>query len=218
MSRRYGRKQKRAARERILDLSCIVRNLQSRLDNERVAHCKARGQVSMLLETMELWDSEIRGLLGPYTSLAFNDRTFRVDHPDQIRQCPIMPTLRLTGLGPADDLAMADSISYHVETLLGFVAGLDENDLNRLRRLITLRIMVGDERRGSAYYAMSESAWNDLKRAGPDAMRRMVQRVAADMMRVIARPAARPTQPTGDDLVPAMERDLQMRNRKDLGR
>lgn len=70
MSRHFGRKQRRAALAQI-----------GRLQTENNKF--ARSTVILLRDKrelqakIELWDAEIRSLLGPYTSFAIEERTFR---------------------------------------------------------------------------------------------------------------------------------------------
>lgn len=214
MSRRYGRKQRRAAREMILDLACSNNMLQGRANDWMAERNKERAKAEFLLDRIRLWDSEIRSLLGPYTSFAIDEPTYRVDHPDQIRQMRVMPPLSLS-LG-VSDYSMSDTLSYHIEieTMLGFMCGLDEEYLARLRRLLTVRVMVGREPHGeAAYFAVSEEMWHQMKRDGPDSpgLERFIHRIAGDLVRLVLAPPKK--KPSGDDLVPAMERDMRERSK-----
>lgn len=217
MSRRYGRKQRRAAQEMILDLACSNRMLQGRANDWMAERNKERTKAEFLLDRIRLWDSEIRSLLGPYTSFAINEPTFRVDRSDQIRQMPVMPPSPIGVLSIDSQIGM-DSISYHLETMLGFMCGLDEDDLARLRRHLTVRVMVGSDPHGdAAYFAMSEHQWRHFKRGGPSdpGLERFIHRIAGDLVRLVLAPP--PKKPSGDDLVPAMERDMRLRHLKDQG-
>lgn len=215
MSRRYGRKQRRAAREKISYLDEQMWHARQAALREGIRSGEYDRKVKFLLDRIRLWDDEIRSLLGPYTSFAIDDTTYRVDRPDQIRQMPVMPPpLSVLPLGPAR--IVEDSIAYHIETMLGFMCGLEEQDLTRLRRLLTVRVMVGaDYPQGQAYYAFSEQTWRELKRVGPNdpGIQRLIHRIAGDLVRLLVAPPKK--KPSGDDLVPAMERDMRLRNFKD---
>lgn len=203
MSRRYGRKQRRAAREMILDLACTNRMLRDRVNDQMAERNAARAKVEFLLDRIRLWDNEIRALLGPYTSFAIDDTTFRVDHPDQIRQMQVAVIPPLPPLGVMSASAMPETLTYYVETMLGFMCGLDERNLERLRRLLTVRVMVGgDYPRAQAYYAVSEQTWNELKRAGPDGpgVARLIDRVASDLVRLLAAPPKKPERAARPDM------------------
>ncbi len=178
--------------------------------NAQVRGRSAERRVEFLRESIRLWDGEIRSLLGPYTSFAIDAPTYRVDHPDQIRQMPVMPPLSLLPFGPHD--IVEDSITYHIETMLGFMCGLDEEYLARLRQLLTVRVMVGREpRREDVYYAISESLWHQMKRDGPNSpgLERFIHRIAGDLVRLLVAPPKK--KPSGDDLVDSMVLAMQTR-------
>lgn len=201
MSRRYGRQQRRAARDRIKvlemahDMACTA-----------AAHAQDRSMASerkieLLRDQIAMWDAEIRSLLGPYTSFAIDEPTYRVDHPDQIREMPVLPPLSGLPLGPAE--IVQESISYHVETMLGFMCGLDEEILTRLRRLLTVRVAVGSDRdRERAYFAVSEQTWRQMKREGPNnpGLEWFIRRIAGDFVRLLVAPPKKKT--SGDGLFP----------------
>lgn len=206
MSRRYGRKQRRVARDRIEVLETAHRWACDTIDSERHRRITVERKVEFQLDRIKLWDTEIRSLLGPYTSFSIEEPTYRVDHPDQIRQMPVMPPLRVVGLGT---YSMEEAVSYNIETMLGFICGLDERVKERLRRLMTVRVVVGSERYGNeAYWAVTEFQWNEMKKSGPDSsgLERFIHRIAGDLVRLLVAPPKK--KPSGDDLVPAMERDM----------
>lgn len=187
MSWRYGRKQKRAHREMIADLACVNFNLQKRLDSAREEYRSERQKLNRLGDVIRDWDSEIRSLLGPYTSFSINDTTYRVDHPDQIRQMAVMPPLpRIIDFSSE---IMVESVAYHLSTILGFMVDLSEKDLMTLRQHLTLRVMIGSERLDSSYYAFSESMWHALKNDSPEGRERIASRVARDLVETLARGA-----------------------------
>lgn len=218
MSRRYGRKQRRAARDRIevLELAHDMACTAAAVAQERSRASERKTE--FLLDRIRLWDGEIRSLLGPYTSFAIDEPTYRVDHPDRIRQMPVMPPMPIGFLGVDSPVGM-DSIASYVETMLGFMARLDEEYLDQLRRRLTLRVMIGRDPHGEvAYFAISESLWRDIKRDGPNSpgLERFIHRIAGDLVRLLVAPPKK--KPSGDDLVPAMERDAQRRDAERLGR
>lgn len=211
MASRYGRKQRRAAREMIEAQAAQIAKFPT---IEVLYQKKVRGaeaQREFLLDRIRLWDSEIRSLLGPYTSFSIEEPTYRVDHPDQIRQMPVIPPLTFRGVS---EYSMQEVISYTIETMLGFMCGLDERILERLRRLMTVRVVVGSERYGNeAYWAVTETQWREMKAAGPNSpgLERFIQRIAGDLVRLLVAPPKK--KPSGDDLVPVMERDMQRHSR-----
>lgn len=203
MSRRYGRKQRRAAREQIAAQAAQIDKfpMLEFLYQKKVRAAEAK--IEFLLDRIHLWDSEIRSLLGPYTSFAIDEPTYRVDHPDQIRQMPVMQPLSVLPLGPAE--IVEQSYAYHIQTMLRFMVDLDERDLERLRRLLTVRVVIGmDYPQGQAYYAISEETWRAMKRAGPNdpGLERHIHRIAGDLVRLLVAPPKKPA--SAFDLVSAI--------------
>lgn len=99
------------------------------------------------------------------------------------------------------------TLSYHIETMLGFMFRLEEEYLAQLRRLLTVRVMVGrDYPQGEAYYAISEEMWRVLKHDGPNSpgLERLIHRIAGDLVRLLVAPPKKKL--SGDDLVYEMER------------
>lgn len=194
MSRRYGRKQRRAALDRIAVLERDLSGVADSLIRTVKAADKREGElmdkVEFLLDRIRLWDSEIRSLLGPYTSFAINEPTFRVDSPDQIRQMAVMPPMPI-GFLSIDSPAQMESIAYYIETMLGFMCGLDEDILTRLRRCLTVRVMVGRDPHGeTAYFVVSNEVWHQMKRDGPNnpGLERFIHRIAGDLVRLLVAP------------------------------
>lgn len=187
MGSRYGRNKRRRHREQVATLQDMLLKRSAYLDEVLRRSRQQAQHIERLKRIFADWDAEIRAFLGPYTSFAINDTTFRVDHPDRVRQMPVMPPLPNLLACPPDHVP--EMIEYHAVTMLSFIMGMAEEDLNRMRRLLTMRIQVGGDRPlDSAYYAMSEKAWQELKHAGPDAMRRMIYRVAEDMLKLVSQP------------------------------
>lgn len=201
MSRRYGRKQRREARARIEYLETASEVVTGMLTREARRRRETQNERDFLLDRMRYWDSEIRSLLGPYTSFAIDDTTFRVDHPDQIRQMPVLPqapSFMFAGL------EAQETVAYYIETMFGFMCGLEEDYLRELRKLLTVRVQCGSYPIGQdAYYALSESMWNTLKREGPTSpgLERMAWRIAQDIVRLLATPKKK-TDPRADWMGP----------------
>lgn len=198
MSRRYGRKQRRAAREAIAERDKSLWHARQALLGEGNRSGELERRVEFLLESIRLWDGEIRSLLGPYTSFSIEEPTYRVDHPDQIRQMPVIRPISVLPLGPAEIVEL--SVAYHIETMLGFMCGLDEEYLARLRRLLTVRIMIGgDYPQGQAYCAISEETWRAMKRVGPNdpGLARFIHRIAGDLVRLMLAPPKKREQKYG---------------------
>lgn len=187
MSRRYGRKQRRAAQEAIAERDETLWHARQALLREGIRTGEIEREAMALKESIALWDDEIRGLLGPYTSFAITDTTYRIDSPDRIRQMPVMPPISMSAfLSPS---FMPESLTYHVETMLSFIAGLEDGDRATLQKLMTLRVQIGsDSSDNRAYWALSDKTWHDLKNAGPQAWSRMTRRIAADLVRLLAQP------------------------------
>lgn len=185
MSRRYGRKQRRVAREQITEMAGMLSLTHGALTRERIANKTLRDRLSDIAMVIEHWDREIRYLLGPYSSFAIDDTTFRIDHPDEIRQMPVLPetTVRFD----QDMVAAPESLSYYVETMLRFVTDLDESDRLTLRRYLFMRLKIGTDRTGyTEGYAMSESYWNAIRQAPPEDLRRLAQRITHEMLTHLA--------------------------------
>lgn len=204
MSRRYGRKQRREARATIEKLENHTIFFTDALIREARRRREAQDQRDFLVDRIRLWDSEIRALLGPYTSFAIDAPTYRVDHPDQIRQMPVIPPMR-TFWSVDSHVGMA-TMQQHIERMLIFMVDFDEDVLIQMRRYLSIRLQIGSERVNEACYACSESTWKalTLDPQGPG-MERTIERMTRDMIRLLAAPKPK-KKPSGDDLVPEMDR------------
>jgi hypothetical protein len=181
MAQRYGRRQKRRAREQI-----------ERLSRERgsflMTASDLRRRLDELHDVIRNWDAEIRHLLGPYTSFAINDTTFHVG-PNGIRQLPV--------LGPIGPPEMYDGSQIPSEVIERRAVNILELiitshiDIDPLRRYMRFKLKQGYETRrdlGEAGYAFSEPLWRDLQRAPPEAKKRMVRQIAEDVGRILLKP------------------------------
>lgn len=188
MSRRFGRKQKRAMRAEIEGLSYGLNLSEERRASLAKDLRRTTNLYAELVSRIEDWDADIRSMLGPFTSFAVNDQTFRVDHPDQIRQMPILPPVPIFSSHPSD--MIGETVTYYVERILGLLTDLREDDLMTLRRYLRLRIECGSDRESSSYFAMSESYWENLMR-NPEAMRRTIPMIVEQLLRQLAQPPKR---------------------------
>lgn len=185
MSRRYGRKQRRAAREQITEMAGMLSSTSGTLTRERIANSILRDRLSEITMVIEHWDREIRYLLGPYSSFAIDNTTFRVDNPDQIRQMSILPPPAVW-FDPG--IMTSDSLRYYVETMLRFVSDLDESDRMTLRRYLFMRLKIGtDHTDYTTGYAMSESYWNAIRQAPPEELWRLAKRITHEMVTHLAK-------------------------------
>jgi DNA primase catalytic subunit len=182
MSKRYGRKQKRAHRETIADLAWGMRTAQHQLAESRVLHKRTHQALDDLREVIQFWDGEIRSLLGPYTSFSISDVTFRVSHPDSIRQMPIIMPVQLGALSEFD---MVGEMKNHVQNLLHVVCSLTEEDHVRLSRFISIRLKWGDQNREQSAFALSEAMWQHMRADGGAGVARLAQRIMPDLIRLI---------------------------------
>jgi len=148
---------------------------------------EVESKLYVLDEIISHWDSEIRYLLGRYTSFAINDTTFRVDDIDQIRQLPVMPQTPIeygfvTGLIP-------DQVSYYVETILYLISQLRTEENFQLRRYLRFQIKIGNSSTDEvAYYGFSERLWHDLKLAGPREQQRFARQIGEEAAALMMKP------------------------------
>lgn len=184
MSRRYGRRQRRAAREQIEALTRDAFQLFTKSEQQQRDIVAQRALYYVLMQRIEDWDSEIRSMLGPYTSFAIDDTTFRVDSLDSIRQMAVMPPLSLSLLSPD---SVPDQVSYHVYRVLNIVASLEERDLMTIRQYLRLRIACGTDQEGEVYLGMSEPHWRHLQHH-PEARPRIVRDIAEHLLHKLAEP------------------------------
>lgn len=209
MSSRYGRKQKRAAREQIGMLELSLDTAMSGLTNHRIALRTVQDRFDDLKQRIVEWDGDIRSMLGPYTSFAINDATFRLDQPDHIREMAIMPELPSILAMRADEVT--DSVSYYVARMFHLIVDLDETDRMTLRRYLSLRLKWGTDRQAYSCLAMSESSWAHLKQAGGAGRARAIRNIAEQLLDVLSKGPPKPRPANGDDLVDGMARDMKTR-------
>ena len=108
------------------------------------------------------WDQRIRQLLGPYTSAAINDTTFRVDR-NRVRQMQVFPSLDLNysnAVSPMDEAVVG-----YVEDILYLIGSLERSDRTQLSRRMYFDI-DGPGPRREAVCGMTEYYFQDLMRDG----------------------------------------------------
>lgn len=77
-------------------------------------------------------------------------------------------------------------LTYNVERILHLVEGMETRYLNELGRRMFFDIeWPGDRPIAEARYGMSESYYQDLKRAGEDGVKVLAQRIAKDVARIL---------------------------------
>lgn len=177
MASRYGRKKRRQAREQIAALEHLGECQREAIRMDRALLSRQRGDLERLRERMRDWDDRIRAMLGPYTSAAIDDTTYRVDRPDQIFQMPVMPQQPAPSFSAALMIAEETAVCY-VENILHLIGEMREGDRTRLSRDLAFDIEVHGYPRAQARYGMSEAFFNDLRRAGGDGAEILARRIA----------------------------------------
>ena len=144
MSKRYGRNQKRRARELIAALEDM-----HTMDRAHLAYVSKRA--AELDAEMRAWDEEIKRMLGTYSALRRSTPEMHSSHPirDMPIHEPISRMIRLDG-----EISMSEMTMPVRERMRRFVFTLRRDDM-RMRRLI--RFMETDGKGGVAY-SISEEA------------------------------------------------------------
>lgn len=185
MASRYGRKKRQQHRELIADLERLAENQAQAIRMDRALLSRQRDELGRLRERMKDWDERVRAMLGPYTSAAVDDVTFRVDHPDEVAQMPIMPRIDPVMFLRSDTVA-EEQVAYYVESILHLIGSMREADRFRMSRDICFEIQArGQYRVGEARLGMSESYFQDLQRAGDDGVAIMARRIAPRIARLL---------------------------------
>ena len=192
MGNRFGRRQKRHMRAEIEERQAVNMTLNAVLTQERNKAVSLEARLYALDEIIRRWDDEIRYLLGPYTSFAINDTTFRVNHIDQIRQMPVMPRERI-GIFPG---LIPDQFSYYVETILHLVSQLHTEENIQLRRYLRFQIKIGSSSTDEvSHYGFSERLWHDLKLASSREQQRFAMRIGEEAAALMMKPPKKPKVP-----------------------
>lgn len=172
MGNRYGRKQKRAHRAMIADLAATERFVRNQLgESERRMHD--------MRERLQDWDERIRMLLGPYTSAAINDTTFRFDR-EQVRQMEVMPFIDIASVLRGPEVMPPELVAY-VEEIIYLIGTMTKEDGLALSRRMYFDVDSFRLRR-EACYGMSRSYFEDLMRDG--------ERGISILSKIIAKQAA----------------------------
>jgi uncharacterized coiled-coil protein SlyX len=144
MSKRYGRNQKRRARERIAALEEA-----HTMDRALLADVSKRA--ADLDAEMREWDEEIRRLLGHYSALRRHTPQMQSSYP--IREMPIHePISRMSRFD--GEISMSEMTMSVRERMRRFVFTIRRDDM-RMQRLIRFMEIDG---RGGVSYAISERA------------------------------------------------------------
>jgi len=179
-------------RAELEERQAINMTLNAVLTQERNKTVSLEARLYALDEIIRHWDDEIRYLLGPYTSFAINDTTFRVNNIDQIRQMPVMPRERI-GIFPG---LIPDQVSYYVETILHLVSQLHTEENIQLRRYLRFQIKIGSISTDEvAHYGFSERLWHDLKLADPREQQRFAKRIGEEVAALMMKPPKKPKVP-----------------------
>lgn len=199
MSKRYGRRQKRAHRAAIVDMMSTMRLLHDSIFEQRMANelLRRRNEVlgesiAFMAQRFDFWDSEISALLGRYSSARITPATFRVSKDEVLRKLHVDSGPISLGALSSADFSAAASVAYYVQDMLNFVTQLSEPDLMSLRHYLTVRVKRADAPPDAyAAYAFSEAHWRDLKveaKCKPEAFQRHIYRIAEEFMDVLTRP------------------------------
>ena len=166
MASRYGRNQKRRARERIAALEKAHEMDRALLDyiSKKAASLDAE---------MRQWDDEVRRLCGEYSALRRKTPTMETNHP--IREMPILG--RVGRVYAEAAIAEASPMATR-ERMRRFVFSMDRDDM-RLQQLI--RFKETDGRGNVVAYSVSETA---LKHGfGPRDVDYLAREIAHNMVR-----------------------------------
>lgn len=145
MSKRYGRNQKRRARERIAALEEA-----HTMDRALLADVSKRA--ADLDAEMREWDEEIRRLMGSYSALRRHTPEMQSSHP--IREMVICePLMNMAGFDAMDNELSSMTMSVR-ERMRRFVFTMKRDDM-RAQRLIRFMEIDG---KGGVAYAISECA------------------------------------------------------------
>jgi len=135
MSKRYGRNQKRAHREKIAAMENLVNLMdaeQNRVVNERNRWAR---EYRDLRHSVDNWDGRIADILGVYSMLRFKPQL--MDLGPRVREFEYLEVQERKSL--ATDLNVPYRDTSRLERLENFVVFLEEReDLGELSRLISL--------------------------------------------------------------------------------
>lgn len=185
MGSRYGRNKRRRARETIEALSRHVDDLAVAIRMDRALLGLQRDELERRRERMRDWDQRIRAMLGPYTSAAIDDTTFRCDRPDQIFQMPVIPQVSPVAFLDAGSAA-EEGLTYYVEEILHLVWSMREPDRMRMAREMSFEILLRDDYPvAAARYAISEAEFASLRRIGGDGVAVLARRIAPQIARLL---------------------------------
>ena len=184
MASRYGRKKRRQHREMILDLQCTERFLRQQLAGREREVWAQRRKIEEFQERFNDWNDRVCSLLGPYTSAAINDTTYRVDDLHTVRQMPVMPRLEPVDFSRGPE-AIPAQLEYYMENILHLIADLPPRDSTSLARRMFFDIEMHGYRQRSAAYGFSEMMFRDLMRDGERGIRILARKIAPQIAQLL---------------------------------
>lgn len=152
MGSRYGRNQKRKAREEIARLQAEAKYNHDKATYNVQQATLARIAHDKLVTEVENWDAEIQAVLGPYSCLRFETTTMAADHPT--RELPRFK--RIDPINYARDFEpgrQSQSLDAFRERMLRYVTEI-ERDPYQPR--FTFRIIETNGSRDHVAYCVSE--------------------------------------------------------------
>lgn len=172
MGNRFGRNQKRRMREEIARRDSQIFDLAKGLVTSTSEGLAVRRKFENLKEQVEMWDAEIRHLLGNFSSFRPGTQDYR--GPKHLSQIPITPPL-----GPVTEFGTpSDSLSFNVERVLQLA--VDGGSNWEGHRFLRVRIVDADYTEHDLRYAMSRSQFNAVK-LGPRERRYVAERIAQEL-------------------------------------
>lgn len=143
MAQRYGRKQKRAAREKIAELERHVQRQRDEAKAARSAEDVAEQTLERYVTQVKAWDQDLRTELGHRSAFRFDTALHKEMAAYKLRQMPVRPRLSSFAFEEAA-VAMASAEATFVQ-VYRFLIDVSDADRMELSRYIRLRITCGDE-------------------------------------------------------------------------
>jgi hypothetical protein len=187
MSKRFGRKQKRALREKVAQQQSDLMRQEARHLDYVQATSVIREKFNFLVEAVRLRDDELRDILGLHTALAVVPSVRRLSPNERFDRIPIYPPVSLSVLS-AD--MTAESMTYHIAEMFHLVAGLDDENLARLRSFIFLKVEREGYSEAEVRHAVSRDYWDYMKWKGQDgrhALQRLVHHVLPQLTAMVTK-------------------------------
>lgn len=196
MAKRYGRRRRRAHRERIAQLEALNVGLGKELLVWQKDTRRAEGQLERFRKLMADWDEDVRRMFGPFSALLFETANLpvRYDDPTEIMRLPVPQRLSpvMSMEAAPEEMAVA-RVAYLLHCAF---KAYDEPDA--YNRLVTyMRLTVTNHKASS--YAFSEAYWRQFSRPGLIANRditRIAEKIAEVMLARITRPEVKKPEPS----------------------